>query len=60
MFGRQSLFAGANESTQSIAEQLHIAASTVETYRERIKGKLDIANGAELTRRAILWLMQKT
>lgn len=48
---------GHGATTQSIAQQLSLATSTVETYRERIKSKLDIPTGAELTRRAILWVI---
>ncbi len=41
--------------TGAIAECLNIAVSTVETYRERLKTKLSLATGLELTRFAILW-----
>jgi DNA-binding NarL/FixJ family response regulator len=51
---------GQGQSTQSIAKKLHLAVSTIETYRERIKEKLGLANAAELTRHAILWVMQHT
>jgi len=51
---------GQGETTQRIAQHLNLSPSTVETYRERIKNKLDLANGAELTRRAILWMMRAT
>jgi DNA-binding NarL/FixJ family response regulator len=51
---------GQGETTQKIAQQLNLAPSTVETYRERIKTKLNLANGAELTRRAILWMLRAT
>jgi DNA-binding NarL/FixJ family response regulator len=46
---------GRGSSTHEIAEQLSLATSTVETYRERLKSKLDIATGSQLTRFAILW-----
>lgn len=51
---------GQGETTQKIARQLNLAASTVETYRERIKTKLNLSNGTELTRRAILWMLRST
>jgi DNA-binding NarL/FixJ family response regulator len=51
---------GQGETTQKIARQLYLAPSTVETYRERIKNKLNLANGAELTRKAILWTLHHT
>src|SRR5437773_1821067 len=49
---------GKGRTTHSIAAELHLAVSTVETYRERLKTKLNLESGAELTRRAILWVIQ--
>jgi DNA-binding NarL/FixJ family response regulator len=49
---------GQGRTTHQIADELKLAVSTVETYRERLKSKLKLASGAELTRHAILWLMQ--
>jgi DNA-binding NarL/FixJ family response regulator len=46
---------GDGKSAQQIARRLGVAVSTVETYRERLKQKLDLANGVALTRCAILW-----
>jgi DNA-binding NarL/FixJ family response regulator len=43
---------GAGLSTQRIAETLHLSPKTVETYRENIKHKLDLANGTVLVRTA--------
>jgi two-component system NarL family response regulator len=40
-------------TSAQIAEQLHIAASTVEVHRRNIMRKLDLHNVAELTRYAI-------
>ena len=51
---------GQGETTQKISRQLYLSPSTVETYRERIKTKLNLANGSELTRRAILWMLRST
>jgi DNA-binding NarL/FixJ family response regulator len=45
--------------TGAIAECLCIAVSTVETYRERLKTKLNLETGLELTRFAILWFARK-
>jgi DNA-binding NarL/FixJ family response regulator len=50
---------GQGRTTHQIATELHLAVSTVETYRERLKSKLGLASGAELTRHAILWVTQK-
>jgi DNA-binding NarL/FixJ family response regulator len=46
---------GSGQSTRQIAVTLHIDVSTVETYRARIKEKLDINSGLELVRHAINW-----
>ena len=46
---------GTGQSTRQIAATLHIDVSTVETYRARIKEKLDIDSGLELVRHAISW-----
>jgi DNA-binding NarL/FixJ family response regulator len=47
---------GSGQSTRQIAATLHIDVSTVETYRARIKEKLDIDSGLELIRHAINWV----
>ena len=49
---------GLGRSTHAIAKELNLAVSTIETYRERLKVKLNLESGTELTRRAILWLLQ--
>ena len=41
-----------------IAEQLHLSPRTVETYRERLKTKLDLKTSAELNRRAVQWVLE--
>ncbi len=46
---------GSGQSTRQIAVTLHIDVSTVETYRARIKDKLNIESGLELVRHAINW-----
>lgn len=46
---------GSGQSTRQIAATLHIDASTVATYRARIKEKLNIGSGLELVRHAINW-----
>jgi DNA-binding NarL/FixJ family response regulator len=46
---------GAGQSTRRIATALHINASTVETYRARIKEKLNLKNALELLQYAIRW-----
>ena len=50
---------GLGNSTQQISELLHIDVSTVETYRSRIKEKLDLSSGPELLQTAIRWSLNK-
>jgi DNA-binding NarL/FixJ family response regulator len=45
--------------SREIAGRLHLSVKTVETYREKIKAKLNLKNGSELTRHAIHWAMRK-
>ena len=46
---------GKGKSTREIAEGLHVSVKTVETYRERIKDKLTLADAGELLKYAITW-----
>jgi DNA-binding NarL/FixJ family response regulator len=46
---------GAGRSTRQIAAALHIDVSTVETYRARIKEKLNLADSLALLQYAIRW-----
>jgi DNA-binding NarL/FixJ family response regulator len=46
---------GSGQSTRQIAATLRISASTVETYRARIKEKLNLDSGLDLVRHAINW-----
>ncbi|MEM6458307.1 MAG: response regulator transcription factor [Planctomycetota bacterium] len=46
-------------TSREIAARLHLSVKTVETYREKIKAKLSLKNGSELTRHAIHWAMRK-
>jgi DNA-binding NarL/FixJ family response regulator len=46
---------GQGLTTHEIADQLKLAISTVETYRERLKCKLDVRSGAALVRFAAIW-----
>lgn len=41
-----------------IAEQLHLSVKTIETYREKIKKKLDLNSARELTRCAMRWVLE--
>jgi DNA-binding NarL/FixJ family response regulator len=46
---------GQGKATRQIAEQLCLSAKTIETYRSRIKQKLDLSSGSELLRCAFQW-----
>jgi DNA-binding NarL/FixJ family response regulator len=48
---------GQGLKTQAIAQQLHLSVKTVETYRDRIRQKLNLSNGAELARCAMHWVL---
>jgi DNA-binding CsgD family transcriptional regulator len=47
---------GEGLTTHEIADQLKLAISTVETYRERLKVKLDVKSGPALIRFAAIWM----
>ncbi len=47
---------GQGQTTREIAERLHLSVKTVESYRARIKTKLDIGNASELMQRAVTWV----
>ena len=48
------------QSTKEIAFTLGLSAKTIETHREKIKGKLDLKNSAELNRRAVQWVLENS
>ncbi len=50
---------GQGKSTCQMAEQLHLSMKTVETYRSRIKEKLNIASNPKLLRYAFQWANNK-
>ena len=47
---------GRGLGTRAIAEQLAISVKTVESYRARLKEKLNLRSGTELVRFAVRWL----
>jgi len=46
---------GRGESSMEIAGALHISVKTVETHRAKLRRKLALRTGAELTRYAVAW-----
>jgi len=49
---------GHGMTTQEIARRLGLSGKTIETHRERIKVKLKIRNAAELSRKAVVWVLE--
>jgi DNA-binding NarL/FixJ family response regulator len=49
---------GQGLATKEIGKKLHLSPKTVETHREKIKSKLNLASSTELTHRAMQWVME--
>lgn len=49
---------GQGMTTRQIARKLELSPKTVEAHRENIKAKLDLKNSGELSRRAVLWVLE--
>lgn len=47
---------GKGVSTKEIADRLHLSVKTVESYRARIKSKLNLNTAAELMQHAVKWV----
>jgi DNA-binding NarL/FixJ family response regulator len=47
---------GHGNSTRDIAERLHLSVKTVESYRARIKNKLNLDSATELMKHAVQWV----
>jgi DNA-binding NarL/FixJ family response regulator len=48
---------GRGMTTRAIAQRLHLSSRTIDTYRERLKIKLVLANASELHYRAVRWVL---
>lgn len=48
---------GQGVKTVEIADRLHLSVKTVETYRDRIRQKLDLPDGTRLTHYATQWVL---
>ena len=53
---RVFILTGEGHGPSEIAEKLHLSVKTIETYRSRIKEKLDLSSATELRRHAIHWV----
>ncbi len=49
---------GQGKTTGAIAKHLHLSVHTIDTYREKLKIKLHLANSAELNRFAAQWVLE--
>jgi DNA-binding NarL/FixJ family response regulator len=49
---------GRGEKTADIADRLRLSVKTVETYRDRIRQKLELGNGTQLAHYATQWVLE--
>jgi DNA-binding NarL/FixJ family response regulator len=49
---------GGGVKTAEIAERLHLSVKTVETYRDRIRQKLNLSDGTRLSHYATQWVLE--
>jgi len=49
---------GRGHSTREIAQQLKRSVHTIETHREKIRGKLNLRSGSELVQQAVRWVLE--
>ena len=50
---------GRGLGSRAIAEQLHVSIKTIETYRARLKEKMNLRSGTELVRFAVRWAEER-
>jgi len=50
---------GEGLSTQDVAVRMNVTSKTVDTYRSRIKDKLNLRSGVELMRFAVQWVLER-
>ena len=51
---------GQGMMTKQIARKLGLSPKTIEAHRENIKTKLELKNSGELSRRAVLWVVENS
>jgi DNA-binding NarL/FixJ family response regulator len=51
---------GSGMTTREIAANLGLSPKTIESYRENLKAKLNLANSTELTRHAVHWVLERS
>lgn len=50
---------GQGLTTRDMADRLHVSVKTIESYRARIKEKMDLDNASELMRHAVQWVHEE-
>ena len=50
---------GEGLGTAQIAARMRVSPKTVETYRARLKEKLELSSATELMRRAVQWVLEQ-
>jgi DNA-binding NarL/FixJ family response regulator len=50
---------GQGMGPSQIAELLHLSVKTIETHKQKIKKKLNLSSGSELTRCAMQWILEQ-
>jgi DNA-binding NarL/FixJ family response regulator len=53
------LLIGEGVKTADVAKRLHLSIKTVETYRDRIRQKLELIDGTELAHYATQWIVEQ-
>ena len=51
---------GQGHGTRTVAERLRLSIKTIETYRAKIKEKLNLSGASQLVQRAVQWVERKT
>ena len=51
---------GAGLKTSEIADRLHLSVKTIDTYRDRIRHKLNLSDGAKLAQFAAQWILENS
>ena len=50
---------GEGRTTREIGARLHVGLTTVDTYRSRIKEKMNLENAAQLHAEASRWILER-
>ncbi len=50
---------GQGLTTGELAQSLHLSPRTIETYRQRLKLKLQLDSAGQLSRAAVQWVLER-